>query len=106
MTPNGDLLIEDLSFEVKSGVNVVICGPNGCGKSSLFRTLGEVSQHKIICGIHIKFITIYMEAKFIHSLKLWPLFGGTITKPEKGKLFYVPQVSFVEIISQRIKWIS
>uniref|UniRef100_A0A8C5HY59 ATP-binding cassette sub-family D member 3 n=1 Tax=Gouania willdenowi TaxID=441366 RepID=A0A8C5HY59_GOUWI len=64
-TPNGDILIRDLTFEVSSGTNVLVCGPNGCGKSSLFRVLGE----------------------------LWPLFGGSLTKPERGKLFYVPQVN-------------
>ncbi|NXC18190.1 ABCD3 protein, partial [Corythaeola cristata] len=64
VTPNGDVLIQDLNFEVRSGANVLICGPNGCGKSSLFRVLGE----------------------------LWPLFGGRLTKPVRGKLFYVPQV--------------
>lgn len=73
MTPNGDVLIKELSFEVRSGVNVLVCGPNGCGKSSLFRTLGE----------------------------LWPLFGGTVTKPEKGKLFYIPQKPYMTIGSLR-----
>ncbi|XP_045493223.1 ATP-binding cassette sub-family D member 3 isoform X2 [Colias croceus] len=69
VTPNGDVLIKELSFEVKSGINVLVCGPNGCGKSSMFRMLGE----------------------------LWPIFGGTLTKPPKGKLFYVPQRPYMTL---------
>ncbi|XP_076146311.1 ATP-binding cassette sub-family D member 3a isoform X2 [Alosa pseudoharengus] len=69
VTPNGDMLIKDLNFEVQSGTNVLVCGPNGCGKSSLFRVLGE----------------------------LWPLFGGSLTKPERGKLFYVPQRPYMTL---------
>ncbi|XP_044032386.1 ATP-binding cassette sub-family D member 3a isoform X1 [Siniperca chuatsi] len=72
-TPNGDILIRDLTFEVRSGTNVLVCGPNGCGKSSLFRALGE----------------------------LWPLFGGHLTKPERGKLFYVPQRPYMTLGSLR-----
>uniref|UniRef100_A0A8C2H8E0 ATP-binding cassette, sub-family D (ALD), member 3b n=1 Tax=Cyprinus carpio TaxID=7962 RepID=A0A8C2H8E0_CYPCA len=52
-TPSGDILIRDLSFEVSSGTNVLVCVPNGCGKSSLFRVQGEVRavlQQKYVRG--------------------------------------------------------
>lgn len=69
VTPNGDVIIRSMDFEVKSGMNVLVCGPNGCGKSSLFRVLGE----------------------------LWPLFGGKLVKPHRSKLFYVPQRPYMTL---------
>ena len=61
--PTGECLCQSMSFYVKPGMNLLIIGPNGCGKSSTFRLLGE----------------------------LWPLRGGRIIKPETEQLYYVPQ---------------
>jgi ATP-binding cassette, subfamily D (ALD), peroxisomal long-chain fatty acid import protein len=63
MSPNGDVMIPEISFEIRPGQHLMIAGPNGCGKSSLFRILGE----------------------------LWPIFGGRVYKPSLDKIFYIPQ---------------
>jgi len=63
LSPNGDVLIPKMNFEIKPGMHLMISGPNGCGKSSLFRIMGS----------------------------LWPVAGGKLHKPEQDKIFYIPQ---------------
>lgn len=71
------IYLRNCDLQIKPGDHLLITGPNGCGKSSLFR---------IISG-------------------LWPVYDGTLIRPaernffEHGRpaLFYIPQKPYMTV---------
>ncbi|KAG9104596.1 hypothetical protein FRC06_001063 [Ceratobasidium sp. 370] len=64
VSPNGDILLNAVEQR-----HLLIVGPNGCGKSSLFRILGG----------------------------LWPVYGGTVRKPPARDFTYIPQRPYLSL---------
>jgi putative ATP-binding cassette transporter len=71
--PNGRVLLPDASFAFKPGERVLVTGPTGVGKSTLFRA---------IAGI-------------------WPFGSGEIQQPADARTLFLPQRPYLPIASVR-----
>jgi putative ATP-binding cassette transporter len=71
--PNGRVLMPDASFAFKPSERVLVTGPTGVGKSTLFRA---------IAGI-------------------WPFGSGEIQEPADARILFLPQKPYLPIASVR-----
>lgn len=67
--PDGKLLLENISFTLHPGHNVLIKGVSGSGKSTLLRAISGI----------------------------WPFVDGKIFLPERDKLMFIPQKSYLPL---------
>ncbi|KAJ1918834.1 ATP-binding cassette long-chain fatty acid transporter pxa1 [Mycoemilia scoparia] len=68
-TPNGDMLVEGLNWQVKEGEHFMVTGPNGVGKTAVMR---------VVSG-------------------LWSAPVGTVERPDPMDIMYIPQRAYLPI---------
>ena len=71
--PDGQPLLQNITFDIPPASRILISGPSGCGKTTLFHALNG----------------------------MWPFGRGRITVPAEGRLLFIPQKLFVPIADLR-----
>jgi len=70
---NGQVIINDLSFEVKKGETLVVLGPNGAGKTTLLRALLGVIPYKGSITWNVKNTSYLPPNELLQRREILPL---------------------------------
>ena len=73
LASKSNILIKEIDFEIKSGIYLMINGPNRCSKSSILTIISQ----------------------------LWPLFVGLATESKKDTFISIPQLPYFQKDSLR-----
>lgn len=65
----GEVLVNNLTVQIRPGEHLLVTGPNGVGKTAVARVIAS----------------------------LWPVFEGTLTKPNDRDIFYIPQRPYLSL---------
>jgi len=71
--PNGDPIVSGASFSIHPGERLLVTGPSGVGKSTLFRGISGI----------------------------WPFGKGRVELPQRARILFLPQKPYIPIASLR-----
>ena len=80
-----------MTFAINHGDHLMVTGPNGCGKTSLVRIIGQLWP--IFSECFVQQIQNNTENKQTQSKRS----GGDLSKPKAQDIFYVPQRPYLSI---------
>ncbi|KAJ2615805.1 ATP-binding cassette long-chain fatty acid transporter pxa1 [Coemansia sp. RSA 1365] len=69
VAPDGELLVQPLTWNVRRGEHWMVAGPNGVGKSAVLRVLSG----------------------------LWPVVAGAVERPDPAEIMYIPQRAYLPL---------
>jgi len=80
--PNGTKALSEISLRIKEGEFVVLCGPTGCGKTSLLMTVNGLIPHTIKGELKGKVTVAGRDTRKCSVAELATLVGTVFQNPE------------------------